>query len=789
MDTVRVDICYRPLRIAWAIESGDREGFRNAVRLSHTMCGGRFNPIVMVDRPEAADLIEAFRADMIVPVGAGELVKQFVERHPHLKAPFFGDGLFMPERDRPTRAGILDVHNCLVHWRHSAEWKALTEQGLRTFSWEDDDPLADVFLIYLGAYPEKDAIGIDYGQIVFELALPSPMFDIRLDQAAPLPFETIRNPSIAFLSRHSLERHYSVKPGWDYPGFYVGDCGSLDDLVTFWNLRAADISLQFIDPNQTSRYALVRPECEKQLAEMLSRRDDHRRKIAVWAARDRLDEALKLFPNGGVIGCGIDAWLWKGNMCAPMMILGEESSLGVFSDGAGRPTVSFAFKDKPFCGDVWFHTQHLVASLSFIGASPRGMQHTFRLPYIPELNAFFGQSTVVRYDSFRSEPERMGLVIDAADHDAHVAAMPTSELAERIFDMAGVIAEPSNAGLIARQLISRLGGVDGARAFKIPGVRRLIRTHGPNAYFTKSAALQLIGGKDPKNPDARFEDHEELYIEARTIGTKLTPDMVFSHLVERGIFRIGAALVCPSCRLTSWIALDQLRQRHVCELCGGEFDASRQLVEGEFRYRRSGVLGLERNAQGAIPVSLTLQQLSVNVDAFHHDGMYLPSFELTPKAGTGLPKCETDILVVLPRDLRRKTQIIIGECKDEGGRIDLNDVENMIRIADAFPRHRFEVFILFARLSRFTPREIALARRCNGEHQQRVILLTNRELEPFHLFERVEKELGRTVHGNSLEEAAMVTNEMYFRLFDARMGLLRQIRQFTERRNMCREEA
>jgi hypothetical protein len=61
METARVDICYRPLRIAWAIQSGDHESFRRAVRLTHCVWGGRFNPIVMVDRAEEAkQIVELF---------------------------------------------------------------------------------------------------------------------------------------------------------------------------------------------------------------------------------------------------------------------------------------------------------------------------------------------------------------------------------------------------------------------------------------------------------------------------------------------------------------------------------------------------------------------------------------------------------------------------------------------------------------------------------------------------------------------------------------------------------
>ena len=50
MDTIRVDICYRPLRIGWAIRAGDIDAFRQAVRLSYTLWGGRFNSIIVVDK-------------------------------------------------------------------------------------------------------------------------------------------------------------------------------------------------------------------------------------------------------------------------------------------------------------------------------------------------------------------------------------------------------------------------------------------------------------------------------------------------------------------------------------------------------------------------------------------------------------------------------------------------------------------------------------------------------------------------------------------------------------------
>lgn len=249
MDTARVNICYRPLRIAWAIRSDDRAGFSHVVRTSHTMWGGRFNPIVMVDRPEAADLVELFRVDMSVPVGDSQEVEAFCKRFPHIINPLFPKELFLHDPGKPSHAHVLDIHNALAHWRDMPEWKLLIESGIRTFSWDEDDPLADVFSITYGAYPSADAIGIDYARFLSQAMQPVPLVNTNLEKDKPILPEVLRHRSIAFLSRWGLSRHYTVPPGWDYAGLFVGDASSLIDLTRFWNLRAADIPLQFLDPN------------------------------------------------------------------------------------------------------------------------------------------------------------------------------------------------------------------------------------------------------------------------------------------------------------------------------------------------------------------------------------------------------------------------------------------------------------------------------------------------------------------------------------------------------------
>jgi len=97
MDTIRVD---RPLRIAWAVQSGDRGAF-------------------------IEQIVELFRADMVVAVGDAQEVKEFPNSFPHLIDPFLPSSLFMKDMNLRTRARVLDMHNAFYHWRNTPEWKSL----------------------------------------------------------------------------------------------------------------------------------------------------------------------------------------------------------------------------------------------------------------------------------------------------------------------------------------------------------------------------------------------------------------------------------------------------------------------------------------------------------------------------------------------------------------------------------------------------------------------------------------------------------------------------------------
>jgi hypothetical protein len=115
----------------------------------------------------------------------------------------------------------------------------------------------------------------------------------------------------------------------------------------------------------------------------------------------------------------------------------------------------------------------------------------------------------------------------------------------------------------------------------------------------------------------------------------------------------------------------------------------------------------------------------------------------------------------------------LGECKDRGGKkdgakdtgtIDERDIDHLRRVADALPRKRFDAFIVLAKLCPFTADEIALAKTLNDEYRRRVILLTARELEPYHFYDRTKLEFKDIrEYGSTAQDLANNTVQMYFK--------------------------
>lgn len=759
MDTLSVTVRYRPLRIGWCIRAGDLTSLREAWRLSFTMWGGCFNPIIPVDNIEyARALVDLFRVDLLWPVSNDAAVKSFIEMFPHLPNPLFSEELFPTGSNESRSAAILDIYHPMRtlydnHFKNNPK----PEPQIVLYEWDQNDSLADICLSTIGDFPLPSITGVNYLKILKDDLVAE---RIIIDPKDPFPIKSNNLLTISSLGRVDIEQHYSVMNYWGHPGFYIGSAGDFEDLVNYWNLRATNTHVKFFDPQHADRFHGIR---SKWLGDLRARPMGHigsDNSIAIWSKDRNEGRDLSAFGEGLLI-CTLDSGAWNGlSLKAPYMYFSEGQSFASVVARSGKSRLSFQLPPKPFSTDTWSHNQHLVISID-PGIGLLGNEHsTLATPYIPDLNEFYGRNCYFDWDKARVEPDALGIISHASIFDLSLNALDVNILVGQIFRVAGITTKPSNPGVIATSLINQMGGgIQDCRPFKIAGVRDLIEDFAPDKSFTRSCAIEKIRARDRNTNQVRFLQYEDLCIEQRSYLSKLTPDDVFSYLLKKGVFRAGLEFYCPSCSLEFWTMLDDLTTLIKCSYCGHQFNITPLLRDrGDWRFRRSGLFGLNNNQEGAIPVVLTLLQLDT---MFHSNEMfYTTAMELMPGTAN-IKKFETDFVAVVHGHHSGRIQIAIGECKTRKS-ITEDDIMKLKSVVDAFSPKGIEVFVILAKLNEFTQEEIKYATKLNEQHHRCAILLTPRELEPYHLYERTAKELEIDSIAVSFEDMARTTHQIYF---------------------------
>jgi hypothetical protein len=750
MNTLSIRLRYRPLRLGWCLLKGDIEAFRRAIRLSFTMWGGRFNPVLPVDDLELARaLVKLFRVDALVQMSEGHAINLFINEHKYLPWPMLDHELFVETMRGSKAPAIVDIsHPAIQLYNELYKHNSNPQPGLDLYEWEAVDALADVFLCSYGAFPRGEETGVDYQGLV-----QSSLFGERniIRNGSEVQIPQMGRESIATLNKMYMERHYTVRNYWDHHGFYIGEADSFDDLLNFWNLRAADIHLQFFDGRHADRLkgkvahwaAIVR---------QAPRRTVGPQGLALWHRPDRsVDDDRQHFGEGTLTDCRVHASSWNGlNVRAPIMYFGEANALAAIDQDDKATTMSFALTDKPFIDDSSAHFQHYVLSVDPGIGLFRDERATLHAPFIPQLNEFYGRNAHFIWNAARAEPESLGLVVSVSTDSERLRALRVSELVSEIFASVGIEATPSKAGLVASTLIRQMGGLNGCRLFKIAGVRTLIENYRPDQSFDRATAMQIIRGQGADRP---LTEYQWLHIEPRNPNAELKNGAVLSYLLEKGVFRAGLKFECPSCQLEFWRSLDEARSRLECEYCGHAFNGSPQLRDKGWAFRRSGLFGNDDHQEGAIPVLLTLQQL-MSMHSMSH-GVFTTAMTLGPKSSV-IKACETDFVVVTGGGTDHRIQIAIGECKTRKP-ITAEDVTKLIAIADAFPADTYDVYLVFAKLAPFSGEEIDVIKRVNGPPHRRAIILTEREVEPYFVYERTAQQYDIQQTAVSFERMAAVT--------------------------------
>lgn len=766
--TINLIVGRRPLRVGFLVRAGNVDDVVKAAGINTMLAGGVFNPLIPVPTQSdmAERLIHHFNVDVLTAVEQDQELETFRGKYPFLSIPFKGGGeLFMEDWETQKNVPVcLDSLNIIDNvWETELKHKPDGFQSsCSLLRWQDADEARNLFAVSFGFFPSSFNLREDFEQAFLkglrarEVALHP---DATVDPSAAADINPLRATSLGLAGYGGA---YLVTDLSNGNGIYVGDANSFDDLVAFWNLRAAGLRVEFLPQNFPDRF-------EQFINAHLQRLDQHQTQpsnVEDWITvhygagdsssveekfrrlhekHERAQEFLKPFrTTKRLLLYEYDDWTWHERNLKPVVFyLDRSEALANVERKYERYAVTINLQMKPVGGGRRrrVEKQYLVASVQTLGEFAYE-EHTLNLPFIRQLNDFYGMEVAFDPWKVRVEEGGLGVVVDATDN--HVTLFPVyqEKLLRRVLAYAGIQAELSQAGLITKRITERIGGLENGRIFKIRGVRQLIHELKTDENVSKGDMTRKIWA------NGQFQSHRDLYSRTGTDG-------VFESLLKKEIFRAGLELICDHCKLRNWLSLREIDDVWTCSYCGHAGQTSLHLKDrGDWRFRKSGLFSKDNNQEGAIPVILTLMQF-IQVLSIHRL-IYTPSMNLK----TDSVSCETDFCV-MHHGSWRGIEIGVGECKSEKGKVTRDDVENLAAVRENLIAKGLHCYLIFSKTAdSFEPEEVEYFR---GLKERKIpyILFLNKELEPRRPYDKYTQDQLPNKYASSLEEMARNSAHVY----------------------------
>ena len=728
MATTSITIKHRPNRIGFLVRPGELADLEQAAGICTLLWGGVRNPIIPVatkDDATADQLLKEFQVDVIFPVTDSEPIEQFAERYPYLRNPrLSAREIFQDDwHTKKKKIAYLDVLNAVErYWeREFKHAPAERDSNCRLVTWAETDRLKEVFALSFGAYPTNLNLMHEFRD-GFLKGLRAKEVLIGTSGGVDAGIADAITPMrLTAIDLQGFQGSFQTWQG----GVYFGDAKNFADLTTFWNLRAAGAAMEFASLADLARVEDYIKAHLHRLDDQANRHPNIESHIAI-CYRDHHDEvmaAIQTFPTKKrIILCHCDD-LANGSMITKpaMFCFNWDSATGFVECESGRYTVTLPLPDKHFLVNSGRSVDNQSMAVS---AEPHGSfgypDHTLSPPFAPELSEVYSRKISIDPWRIRSEENGIGVFTEAGDKTLQLHPMPNVAVIEALLDRAGLKVRASAGGRLADRLLEKLNGLEGARVFKIRGVRQLVANMTSQAAVSRGDATNAIWN------DGQFKEHESLYIEQREAPT-LGTDATFDFLLRKDFFRAGLELNCDHCGLESWLSLRQIDDAWVCEYCGHKNTTSLHIRNrGDWRFRKSGLLAKDNNQEGAIPVLLSLLVLERIFAG--NTTLRMTSVNVVE----GVPKCEIDFMAIHYRG--EKIDWALGEAKSAGGKIEADDVAHMKAVADKLKATGVKPYLVFSKTAdSFSAEELELFRAAETEKYS-VILLTNKEIEPYNPF-------------------------------------------------------
>jgi len=765
--TVRV----RPLRVGFLVDPADRAGLRHAIELSTFLWGGSYNPIIPAYRrtptkwephrvrhlPLPSDIVDGylsgFDPDLVVPVGiCANRSFQVGDRDIVKEDDLIGD---LQDSASPHYGiGLIELLNDFIE---------------KELKYKRNDDLQVVF-------PELPRA---YGLFLASVfgALPKKAQELIDKHSSNIPGISKFHPTLTRIpellrSNNPFPRRLTSWSLHERPlqgaHLFVCDATSTQDIIDYWNLRAAgfyvvpipiqaaekesikSLARDFIENNYrpyrhnpemfdhttVQRSRSLKEDIVKSFCESLNiPKDEHKgqpryliqwwypRLWDSWARENAFGEGI-LFPSAyeenRLITEGEDS----------LELRSHDPKIGTFRDYSGRPKFANEFSFQ------FYRSKEPMAEVF-----PEGSR---------ELSAAM---TRVGYSNWRFS--RFGPVFLANNYrDLIFLDLPLAEeVIKAWFKERGWKVSLSGPGRIAKQLLKQLGGTYGISRLAHKGVIELLADLEKEAGKPRNAVTEKL--KRVIQLDGLFYDAEQF----------------LEGLISANALRLGTKIQCPVCTRYNWYELDALDYELRCRFCLSDFSPPlKSPRDMQWTYRAHGPFA-SSIAQGAFTVLLTLKLIGRD----HNQGV-TPLFSyIAEKDGKRL---EADLTCLYKSSMWRETgiHVIHAECKSFNW-FERKDTERMKELSAAFPGSA----LIFATLNNeLQESEVKLIRKLaiterkknvRGKPSSHVIVLTGTELFSHRFADNWKNKGGvyaqlsqRSLELNKLSVLADATQQLYLGL-------------------------
>ena len=626
MPSLNADQRLRPTRIGFLVRPSNLPNLRKVFQICSCLWGGMYNPIIPVSRslpavwrrgpykrPSGYHLargyIRFFEPDVFVETEPG--LAQSVGIADDTATKLYPrvislDDLVSVRKDsRPEFAFGLDIFD-VYQELYQSEFRFVPRHGKFIALFGDRGRHNAYIDATFGGFPEHEALA--YIQQAYKDAFDPTVLKHEPSAWLRLVKENGRTP-LAF-TRHGLEE--LSNSGWD-PTIFVANPTSSLDLIDLWNLR------------------LVRPNVLPVNSEWLPALRDYLRDFIAQNHRP-----LPGNPNGVMIHTTVEignsfseeeandlvrsaftdlpdrSWarkLWYDHIWdsydddhiprpSPVQIYAKSSQLDLSVAEEGPPSIQFQSLAPDFAAEYGGSHARWVNVISLTDFSDQRLALTLPSTAVssPSYHLYIGGLLLVSREGFV-------LTQHFKQHRVHLQLLSGTEAVIDWFKRHGIVATASDAGRVADQILSSVGGFWGTSLFQDKNTLVLLDKMSKSRRPLGEDAIE-------EYPDRTASVGEWQGVAKRRENGVWKAETYLDRLVEAGALKLGLSVSCPNCKKKNWYGLDALAEQVSCERCLKIFSfpqGSLNFQRSPWEFRVAGPYSVPDFANGAYATVLALK--------------------------------------------------------------------------------------------------------------------------------------------------------------------------------------